>query len=58
MRNTSTPESAVELEITRLAIAETVIAVVLSGAITVYFDTIAHWVGTLFIAPLLLLRTD
>jgi hypothetical protein len=56
MRFNSTPESALNMEITKLAIIETVAAIALYIGIGAYFGTFRYLAVT--VAPLLLFRTE
>ncbi len=58
MRTYSTPESALNLEITKLAIVECVVAVLLYVAIGVYFGTVRYLAVAVVFAPLMLFRTQ
>ena len=58
MRFHSTPQSALNLEITKLAIIETVAAVALYVGIGVYFETVTHLALAVVVALFMLLRTE
>src|SRR5690349_131319 len=58
MRTYSTPESALNQEITKLAIIETVVAVTLYIGIAIYFGTFKHLAVAVVVAPLMLFRTE
>ena len=58
MRSHSTPESAPNLEITKLAIVETAISVVLYIGAGVYLGTFQYFALAVLVAPLMLLRTE
>lgn len=58
MRFHSTPESAVNLEITKLAFIETITSVAIYIGIGVYFQTVAHYALAIVVAPFMLLRTE
>lgn len=58
MRFHSTPESTLNLEITKLAIIETVFAVVLYVSAGLYFGTFKYLALAVLVAPLMLLRTQ
>ena len=57
MRFSSTPQSALNGEITKLAIIETILAVLIYVGIGLYFETIKHFVFAIAVAPLALLRS-
>ena len=57
MRFHSTPESALNLEITKLAIIETLVSVGLYVGIGIYFGTFRYLALAILIAPLMLFRT-
>ncbi|HKX32347.1 MAG TPA: hypothetical protein VJ302_31960 [Blastocatellia bacterium] len=58
MRFHSTPESALKLEITKLAIIETILAVLVYVGIGFYFGTFKYLATAVVVAPLMLLRTE
>lgn len=58
MRTYSTPESALNGEITKLAILECVLAIVLYGAIGLYVGNLGHLALAVALAPLMLFRTE
>jgi hypothetical protein len=58
MRSYSTPQSALDGEITKLAIAECVAAVALYVGIGVYFGTFRYLALAVVFAPLMLFRTE
>jgi len=58
MRFHSTPESALNGEITKLAIIECIASVAIYLAIGFYFGTFRYLAMAVVVAPLMLLRTD
>ena len=58
MRTYSTPESALNQEITKLAIIETVVAVALYIGIAIHFGTFRYLAMAVVAAPLMLFRTE
>ena len=58
MRTYSTPESALNLEITKLAIVECVVAVSLYVGAGIYFGTFKYLALAVVFAPLMLFRTE
>jgi hypothetical protein len=58
MRFHSTPESAHNLEITKLAIFETVASLALYLVIGFYLGTFQHLALAVLVAPLMLFRTN
>ena len=58
MRFHSTPQSALHLEITKLAIIETLVSVGLYVGIGIYLGTFRYLALAILVAPLMLLRTD
>ena len=58
MRFHSTPESALNGEITKLAIIECIASVALYLAIGFYFGTFRYLAMAVIVAPLMLLRTE
>ena len=58
MRNYSTPQSALNLEITKLAIAECVVAVLLYIGIGLYIGSFKYLAVAVVFAPLMLFRTE
>ena len=58
MRSYSTPQSAVNLEITKLAIIESAASVALYVCIALYFGTFRYLATAVVVAPLMLFRTE
>ncbi len=58
MRFHSTPQSALNLEITKLAIAECVVSAALYLGICVHFRTFRYLASAVVVAPLMLFRTE
>jgi hypothetical protein len=58
MRTRSTPQSALNLEITNLAIVECIVAIAAYVGIGVYLGTFKHLTWVVVVAPLMLFRTD
>ncbi len=58
MRTYSTPQSALELEITKLAIIECAAAAILYMCIGIYLGTFKYLAAAIVIAPLMLYRTQ
>lgn len=58
MRNYSTPQSALNLEITKLAIVECVVAVLLYGGAGIYLGSFRYLAVAVVFAPLMLFRTE
>jgi hypothetical protein len=58
MRTYSTPQSALNLEITKLAIVECVLAVLLYVGAGIYFGTFKYLAAAVVFAPLMLFRTE
>jgi hypothetical protein len=58
MRSYSTPQSALNLEFTKLAIIECVASVALYVGIALYFGTFKYLAAAVVVAPLMLFRTE
>ena len=58
MRSHSTPESALNLEITKLAIVETAVSLALYIGAGFYLGTFQYLTLAVLVAPLMLLRTE
>jgi hypothetical protein len=58
MRSYSTPQSALNLEFTKLAIIECIASVALYVGIALYFGTFRYVAAAVVVAPLMLFRTE